>query len=75
MPMYLFVVDGDVPQDEVSLPNDQAAWAQLVMLSGEILKDTDGRFPPNGDLKLVVNEGARQVGELRIIASRSAPPA
>jgi hypothetical protein len=70
MPQYVFEVNGDTDLDEIKLPNDQAAWAELVTLCGEMLKDADGRFSSHADLTIVAKEGGRRVAEIRVSASK-----
>jgi hypothetical protein len=72
MARYHFDIEGDAERGEVELPDDAAAWSELVQFCGEVLKDVDGKLPPHADLNFSVSEGERKVADIRVCADRHA---
>ena len=72
MPRFYFDIDDGVSQpdpDGVDLPDAQAAWAEAVRCCGEMLKDIDGRLPPNSEWKMeVTDKDAQLIFSLRFFA-------
>ena len=63
MPRFYFNIDDGVLQpdpDGAELPDAHAAWAEAVRCCGEMLKDIDGRFPPNSQWQMQVTDSAAQ---------------
>lgn len=74
MPNYCFRFLADNSQTEIELPDDEAAWSQLVTVCGEILRDADGHLSPNAEIVVRVADGARKVAEVRIAATKLCRP-
>lgn len=71
MPVYAFKWTGEKAVTEVELPNEQAAWSQAVMTTGEMLRELDGSFPKPGSLEVEVKDDTgRSVGWISVTARR-----
>ena len=58
MPRYFFHTHGVRPSpDEMGeeLRDDEAAWHEATLVAGEIFKDIDGKFRPDQEWSLEVN--------------------
>lgn len=72
MPLYRFEIEGDTEHDAMDLPNDDAAWSEIVTWCGEILKDVDGKLPAQTDIRLRVWNAERLVARIELVATRCA---
>ena len=63
MPRYFFNMHGVRPSiDDVGdeLRDDEAAWKEATLVTGEIFRDVDGRFRPEQEWSLEVTDEKRQ---------------
>jgi hypothetical protein len=70
MPRYWFELKGDSRGTEVDLPDDQAAWAQLLQWGSEILRELDHGMAAETAAEFSVSEGTRHIATVRFIATR-----
>jgi hypothetical protein len=64
MPRYFFNVYFDYANiDSIGeeLPDSKAAWREATMVTGELLRDLDGRFQPGRQWRLEVTDEAREL--------------
>ncbi|ADH88110.1 conserved hypothetical protein [Ancylobacter novellus DSM 506] len=75
MPLYRFRLTGQDQETPVDLPDDDAAWAQVRALCGEILTDVNANLPSGADWQITATDHRGQdVGSIRIVASRRQRP-
>ena len=74
MPRYTFTAPPGRFPITIDLGDDDAAWKEVIVFAGEMLRDIDGKLPSNTDWKIsVTNEGGEPVATLRIQAQRHLP--
>jgi hypothetical protein len=64
VPRYFFNVRGVRKSlDEVGeeLPDDNAAWNEATIITGELFRDIDGKFQPGQEWTLEVSDAQRQL--------------
>ncbi|WP_404977767.1 DUF6894 family protein [Ancylobacter sp. 3268] len=75
MPLYRFRLTGQDQENPVELPDDDAAWAQVWALCGEILTGVNANLPSGADWQITATDHHGQdVGSIRIVASRRQRP-
>lgn len=70
MPKYLFRFSGDREPDATDLPDDDAAWSELISLVGSTLKDIDGHMPDHARVEVELLQDDRGVGSVKVFAVR-----
>jgi len=69
--MYAFKWTGEKTATKVELPDEQAAWSQAVITTGQMLRELDGAFPMNGALEVEVRDEAGQtVGWISVTSGK-----
>ena len=71
MALYTYTIASDEAPTNAELPDDDAAWAEAIRLSGEILRDLDGDLPADTDWRLsVTGAQGRPIATVVLIAKR-----
>jgi hypothetical protein len=70
MPLYKFRVPLTLDPVAVEFANDDEAWDEAVILSGELLGEMSGKRPPVLEWDVWVTEGERTVATVRVTAQR-----
>lgn len=71
MPRYWFHMTGDEEGEDIELPNDDAAYRQLLNWSRDVLEEVERRLPPHTVIEFSVSEGSRHIATINVSASRS----
>jgi hypothetical protein len=75
MPRYFFNVHNVSPSvDDLgeALPDDEAAWQEVTLLVGDVIKDLDGKFRPGQRILFeVIDENGKPVYSIHIEADRT----
>jgi hypothetical protein len=71
MPRYWFELKGERDGTEADLPDDQAAWSQLLQWGSEILRELDRGMTDDTQTEVTVREGGRHIGTVRFMAIRT----
>jgi hypothetical protein len=71
MPLYRFKGPLTPDPEPMELPDDEAAWGEVVKWCGEVLRDIDGHLPPGTAWSFrVANSADVDIIEVAITARR-----
>jgi hypothetical protein len=74
MPRYTFTAPDHQFSSTVDLRDDDAAWAEAILFTAQMLREVDGKLPSHTDWQIsVTNEGDQPVAMIRIQAQRYFP--